>query len=89
MQSLTDFRGGHVPRDISPKDHLSIRPALKGPNTSLCSLKEKWSAEVSDLINNDVVWSSPLFYQAAAVTNHDITPSVPKYCCKTVNLQAA
>lgn len=33
--------------------------------------------------------SSLLFYQAAAVTDHGITPSVRKYCCKTVNFQAA
>ena len=55
----------------------------------MSSLKEKQSAEVSDLINKDVVLSSLLFYQAAAVTNHGIPPSVQRYCCKTVNFKAA
>lgn len=62
--------------------------ASKDLNTVLCSLKGKPSAEGSDLTNKDVVLSSLLFYQAA-VTNHRITASVQKYCCKTVNFEAA
>lgn len=72
-----------MPQDIGHKDHLNTLPALKGLNTFLCPLKGKRSAEVSALINKDVVVSSLLFYQAAAVTNHGITSSVQKNCCKT------